>query len=399
MKWMRLAATLIGAAWLIWLSATYGLSASALGRGDARTALALRPHSAEALSLASEQALARNDYPAAERLARSALVLVPRDVRALRVMGIAVSLQGNNRLGSELLLRSGILSWRDVATQVWLIRAAMDQQNYATAAQRLDAMLRSGQLNGDMLQLAHAFAMSPEGRAALIERLVEAPPWRNAFFSSMETLPRESEAGHILLIAELRAREGPLPRSELVGFVRRLVDQGDAKVARQVWYGTLTADGRNMVSGVFDGEFRIDPTVDTDQPRYVFEWDLESGGGALASIGTPPMLLGETALNIRAGDTDQRVAGQTIVLDPGIHRLSYATAGGDASAISWRASCVGHNRNLPMTPVTARTVAEWRTAELSFEVPKDCPAQRLEIVARAGGPASSEIWLDHVSVK
>lgn len=402
MRWARLAATLLVAAWLAYLAVFYGLSSAAMSRGDARSALVLRPHSAEALSLSADQALVAKDYKTAERLAREALVQVPRDVRALRVMGIAASLQDKRLLGSELLLRSGTLSWRDQVTQVWLIQAAMDQKNYATAAQRLDAVLRSGLLIDDMLRLAHGVVVLPEMRTAMIDRLVEGPPWRVAFFASMETLPREAEPAHVLLIEELRAREGPLPRSELAGFVRRLTDEGDAGLAQRVWHGTLSAEGRTMVDIVFDGDFRLDPLVEADQPRYVFEWALESGNGAQSLIGTPPALIGETALNIRTGDADQRVASQTIVLEPGVHRLKYATASGDdssAQGIGWRVLCVGHNRNLSLTPPISQTASGWRTTVRSFEVPQGCPAQRIEVIALAGGGMSSEIWLDHVSVQ
>jgi hypothetical protein len=401
MRWLRLTATLLCAAGLAWLAIVHGLSASAMGQGDALTALAVRPHSAEALSGSAELALRREDYAAAEKLARAALIEFPRDVRALRVMGVAASMQGKARLGSELLLRSGTLSWRDEVTQVWLIRAAMDQKNYATAAQRLDAMLRSGQMQGEMLRLAHGVVEVPEARAALIERLLEAPPWRGPFFSDMESLPKGGENAHILLIEELRAREGPLPRAELTRFVRRLVEQREPKLAQRVWYGTLSAEGRTMVGVVFDGDFRLDPMVESEQPRYLFEWDLESGGGAMSSIGTPPMLIGETALNIRPGETESRVAAQTIVLDPGAHRLNYSTAGGDAATpgVAFRVLCVGHNRILPLSQVSTRTVGEWRSIEQSFEVPNGCPSQRLEILALPAGGGSNEFWLDRVSVQ
>lgn len=402
MKWVRLATVLVAAAWLAWLAVFYGLTASALSRGDAQAALALRPNSEEALSLAAEQALARNDLPRAENLARAALIRMPRSVRALRVMGVAVSLRGRPQLGSELLLRSGMLSWRDETTQLWLIRAAIDQRNFATAMQRLDAMLRGGQHSLEMLRLAHELAAIPEARAALISRLAEAPPWREAFFADMEAFPKGSEPGHALLIDELRAREGALQRDELARFVRYLIEQGDGRLARHVWLGNLTAEERTMAATVYDGDFREDPAAESAQPRYLFEWALDGGGGATASIGTPPLLIGETALNVRSGDTEQLLATQTILLGPGTHRLTYSTApAGDASAqyFKWRVVCAGHNRELPLGLPAARTVGNWRATVQSFEVPQDCAAQRIEIVALAGAGSGGELWFDHVSVQ
>jgi hypothetical protein len=402
MRWARLLMVLAAAVGLGYLVTLYGLTASALAAGDTRTALALRPNSEEALSLAAEQALARSDLPRAEALARAALVRMPRSVRALRVMGVATSLRGRPELGSELLLRSGTLSWRDETTQLWLIRAAIDQHNFPTAMQRLDAMLRGGLHTLEMLRLAHELAAFPEARAALIDRLAEGPSWRGAFLVDMEAIPKGAETSQVLLIDELRAREGPLQREELAPFVRYLVDQGGGKLARHLWLGNLTAEERTMAGGIYDGDFREDPTAESAQPRYVFEWSLENGGGAMASIGTPPLLIGETALNVRSGDTEQRLASQTILLGPGMHQLTYSVTPADDGAaqdFKWRVLCVGHNRDLPLGAPGARNVGSWRTIVQSFEVPQDCAAQRIELVALAGNGSGGELWFDHISVQ
>ncbi|MES2444546.1 MAG: hypothetical protein V4574_17100 [Pseudomonadota bacterium] len=399
--WLRIGATLVVAAGLAWAVVVHGLAASAIGAGDAQTALRFRPHSAEALSLAAEQALAKQDVANADRYARAALVQMPRDVRALRVLGVASSLQGHPRLGSELLLRAGSLSWRDELSQAWLIRAALDQRNYATAAQRIDAMLRGGQLFGQMLRLAHDVATIPDARAALIERLGEDPPWRESFFRNMESMPAGAEVGHALLIEALRAHDGQLTRREVVAFVNHLTDHANYPLARQVWLRTLEGEARGDVATVFDGNFRQDAGAEADQPRYAFEWTLESGHGAMASVGTPPMLVGETALDVRAGEAEQVLARQVILLAPGPHTLSYDTAVGDGlspQGFTWRLACVGGS-GLRVAAGPSRTVGTWRTATLRFDVPHGCGAQRIELVALASGDGSAEAWFDHVSAQ
>jgi hypothetical protein len=404
MRWLRLAMTVLGAGWLAYLVLCYGVASAALDRGDARAALAIRPHSAEALSFAADDALARNDLSAAEHYARAALTIVPRDVRALRVMGVAVSLQGRRRLGSELLLRSGVLSWRDPPTQIWLIRAALDQRNYATAAQRIDAMLRGGQMSGNMLRLAHGVAALPEARAALVERLAEDPPWRTSFLADPEYLTPATDPSHVLLIEALRVRGVPPARAELVRFVNHLVQTGQFALARRVWLMSLTGEARTYVAGaIFDGDFNDDPGAEAEQPRFPFEWELDSGHGAIASTGTPPLLVGETALNVRSGDAEQRLASQTVMLAPGRHVRSYATiVGGELSpqGFEWRVICVRYNARLMLGEPASRTVGSWRTTTMTFDVPpRDCGAQRIEIVARPGGIGGVGAWFDKVSVR
>ncbi|MCW3848501.1 hypothetical protein OF829_14765 [Sphingomonas sp. LB-2] len=404
MRWVRLAVAFVGAGWLGYLVLCYGLAAAALNQGDARTALIVRPQSAEALSLAAEKALERNDLAGAERDARAALAIFPRDVRALRVMGMAVSLQGRRRLGSELLLRSGVLSWRDPPTQIWLIRAALDQRNYATAAQRIDAMLRGGQALSDMLRLAHGVAAIPEARAELVERMVEDPPWRSAFLADSASLPDGMEESHALVIAALRARGVPPTRAELVRFVNHLIEKNKFVLARTVWLASLEGEARTYAAGaVFDGDFHDDPAADADQPRFPFEWELDSGHGAIASLGTPPLLVNETALNVRSGDGEQRLASQILLLGPGRHVLSYATIVGGEQApqgFFWRLSCVGYNAPIVLDDPESRTVGAWRTSTQSFEVQAaNCGAQRLELVARAGGVGGSGAWFDRVGVQ
>lgn len=403
MRWARLAATLLAAAGLLYLILVYGLASAAADRGDARAALALRPHSAGALSLAADNALSRGDMAGAEGLARRALILMPRDVRALRVMGFASSARGNPRLGSELLVRAGALSWRDPVTQAWLVEAALDQRNFTTAAQRIDAILRSGQQAREMLTLAHQAARIPEMREALIVQLADDPPWRAAFFSEMNALPKEAWTDHALLIDALRAREGPLPRAEVVRFVRHMVEQGDYALARRVWLGTVIGEARGYAATVFDGDFRIDAGVETEQPRYPFEWELESGQGAMALIGTPRQLIGETALNVRAGDAEQRLASQTILLAAGRHRLTYDTIAGDGlspQSFAWRIVCVGNNGERPLGAATGRKTGAWQSVVREFDVPgANCAAQRIEIVALSGASADAEAWFDHVSVQ
>jgi len=403
MRWLRTIGVLGVAAGFIWLVVVQGLTGAALLTNRPAAALSLNPRSAEALSAAAEQAWEKDDATTAERLARAALVRMPRDVRALRVMGLASSARGQHLLGSKLLLHAGTLSWRDPTVQLWLIYAALDQQNFTTAAQRLDAVLRLGLLPKDMLRQAHQIAQLPEMRPVMAERLGEDPIWRRDFMVALDALDPGLEDAHLLLLRELRAREGELRRSEVAGFVRLLVERGKPAPARQLWVESLTGEAREWAAQpLFDGDFRQNPELEEAQPRYLFEWSFESRNGATAMVGTPPSLIGETALNAHSGEAEQRVASQAVILRPGRHSLSYDALSGDGLApenFVWRVRCVRDNRSLPLDRPQTRTVGSWRRSVQAFEVPADCPLQRVELSglpARLGG---TEAWFDHVSLR
>ncbi|HEY6816341.1 MAG TPA: hypothetical protein VI168_12435 [Croceibacterium sp.] len=403
MLWLRTIVVLAAAAGLGWLVVVQGLTASALLTNRPTAALSINPRSAEALSAAADQASAKNDVATAERLARAALVRMPRDVRALRVLGLASSSRGHHLLGSELLLRAGTLSWRDPTVQLWLVYAALEQRNFTTAAQRLDAVLRLSLLPRDMLRQAHQIVQIPEMRTQMVERLGEEPTWRRDFMITRDTLSPGLEDAHLLLLQELRAREGELRRREVVGFVQQLVERGKPAQARRLWADSLTGEARGWAAQlVFDGDFRLDPELEAAQPRYVFEWSLESGNGATAMVGIPPNLIGESALKVHSGEAEHRVASQTVMLRPGGHSLSYDALIGDGLSpqdFVWRVRCVRDNRSLRLSRAETRTVGSWLRSVQAFDVPADCPLQRIELgglPARLGG---TEAWFDHVGLQ
>jgi hypothetical protein len=387
------------AVWLGYLIVNSGMAAAAIEQGNPQRALQLRPNSPRALSLESEQSLARQSLVEAGAAARAALVNVPRDVRALRVLGIVSSLSERPRLGSELLLRSGILSWRDPVTQVWLISAAMDQNNFATATQRTDAMLRVGELVPEMMRLMHELAAAPDARPFVIERLAEGPQWRRAFFVNSEYLPDGAIAGHAQLIEDMRTHGEPVSREELAYFLGHLVRKKQYALAQSLWLAKSTDRPISQDSAVFDGDFEQDPTAEGAQPRYPFEWQFATDSGN-ASLGTPPLLIGQTALMAEAGDTREPLASQMILLRPGRHSLSYDVTGDGHPAFRWRIRCEATGSVLPLSSQRQRTVGSWRTAVMDFDVPAGCPAQWLELIAHAGpGETGVRAWFDRVSVR
>lgn len=398
----RSAGVVIAALGLGYLTIVFGLTESAIEARDPQSALRIRPHSADALSLAAEQALARNDAKTAELYARASLAITPRDVRALRVLGIVASVSERSELGSNLLLRAGALGWRDEITQVWLIRAALADRNYATASQRVDAMLRSVQLFDEMMKLAHEMARIPEARPELVERLSEEPLWRREFFGDMKQISPESEAGHLLLIEALIQREGGARRSEVSPFIDHLIKRGQFAAARRLWLATRGPGGAVVPAGIVDGDFTQDPLAEDQQPRYPFEWSFDAGSGGNAAQGAAPLLVGEDAMFVQASAPGVRLARQLVLLPPGARQLRYdviESENGMPDQFRWRILCAD-GTELTLGAVRRETSGQQRrTSVQEFTVPANCPAVYVELHSRATMGSPAEAWFDHVAVQ
>jgi O-antigen ligase len=402
LSWVRRGVVVIAAVGLGYVTILYGLTESAIEAGDAKTALRIRPNSAEALSIAAEQALGRDDVRSAERYARASLAITPRDVRALRVLGIVVTLSGQTQQGGQLLLSAGSLSWRDEITQVWLIRAALSERNFVTASQRIDALLRSRQLFDEMLRLAHDMARAPGARPELVARLADEPLWRREFFGDMKAIVPESEAGHLLLIEALIQHEGGARRSEVAPFVEHLIKRGQLGAARRLWLATRGPGAEAVPGGIFDGDFTQDPLAEDQQPRYPFEWQFDAGSGGNAALGAAPLLVGEDAMFVQASAPNVRLARQLILLPAGARQLRYDVVdseGGAPDQFRWRILCA-NGTELKLGPVRRETSGQKRTSVQDFAVPANCPAMYIELYSRAGVSSSPvEAWFDHVVVQ
>ena len=77
----------------------------------------------------------------------------------------------------KAFLVSGQMGWRTPVTQLYWLEQAFDQQDYQTAAFRLDALFRSQPaLRLDPSVLA-TFESNPDATAALVQRLRMKPNW------------------------------------------------------------------------------------------------------------------------------------------------------------------------------------------------------------------------------
>ena len=129
------------------------------------------------------RALSAGEYPEAGRHALTAIAHDPLDPRGLSFLGAAASLQGDESRADTVLAVAERVSRRDPMAQIHFFARELDRGEYAAAAERLDAVLRSTRGNTVTQEMLAMLERSPQGRRALAERLPNSPHWARVYLA------------------------------------------------------------------------------------------------------------------------------------------------------------------------------------------------------------------------
>lgn len=211
--------------------------------------------------------------PKAREIALRVLAKEPLNQRALHILYQADSAAKREKY-IPLLDRLG---WRDDGTQIALIQAATQKNDYSSVARHADALLRRNRRMGEGFELMHALASEPAARAALVSRLALEPNWRSDFFRSYRPLNASDVAAQGLLIRALLRRNTPVHYSELVHSVNRSVDAGYTDQSFELWQAYYAANKRS-----FAGSATFPDKVESDENQLwgtYFDWNFEVADG------------------------------------------------------------------------------------------------------------------------
>ena len=124
-----------------------------------------RGDSADAVAALARQRLTDRNRDGAVRLAGRALQLAPLNASALTTYGVAMDQLGQPQEANRAMSLAGKLGWRDIVTQLWLLRQRLLGADYAAAFDHADALLRRQNVAPRALYLALATAArDPAGR-------------------------------------------------------------------------------------------------------------------------------------------------------------------------------------------------------------------------------------------
>jgi hypothetical protein len=340
----------LSASRLAMLSAVAAFAALALGNGLDR-ASARNPNlaryvpgflAAEAHRSTAATALQAGDKPAALAAAALAVAADPIDPRSAAVLGASQLLAGQNVLADRSFRVAARFGWRDPLTQLYFMNVALNAGQPRLAALRLDAVLRQAPDFPVRDMLLAQFEATPQGRAALAERLALRPSWTQSFMVHTTMLELPALRARAEVVGSLSAN--PWGCDGVAPLVERLVLAGGPLEARQLWQAHCPA----AVAGIADPHFAALPTY---RPPVQFEWNL-IGNGDVSALPAGQTSAGSTGLLVRvSGPTARPVAWQMLALPGGQYRLNWtAQTGGDTPA-------VGAQVSLSCTPTGRSPVA------------------------------------------
>jgi O-antigen ligase len=353
---------------------------AAVWSGDGRTAAAIRPQSGQALAQSAEARLMSHDSDGARALALRALQRSPLDARAVRTL--AITADPRSSASSSAWIIAANMGWRDPPTQLWAMRQAFRNGEFATAALRADALLRTGSEAGRLfLGEVRSYAQNDAFRRELLPRLKLDPSWRASFFRLAADTPEDQLRAVIATLRDLASGAGKPSGAETRSAISGLIKRGQFAEARTLYH--LTAGSHGDGAMISDGGFERS-TDEYKTQTTPFDWTITNRSGANASIDATGQ---RTLLISTDGEANGPVVQRHLALPAGKYLLSYQTRG-DRDAPEGTAlvvSCDGSNAVLGQSSPAPLDGGRLETRAIEVEVPPNCPLVRIVFEAQSYG--------------
>jgi hypothetical protein len=318
--------------------------------------------------------------PEAARIAAAREVLDARPVDGRAYRTIALAEHQTN------LLDTANARWpRDPLTRASLADRALAEGDVATGLEHFDALLRIAPGTGEiMLPLLMPHLHDARVRSALVDRLLEHPPWRTQVLSALRNEATPAADAETFLAA-LAARE-PLDEKARETRIAVLDRAGRPADARSLWIASLPQDVGVGAGRVFDGGFEH-PGV-----QGGYGWRFGDVPGVLIDYDTVSPRTGQSALAIEFEDRAIRFSAvrQALALAPGRYRMEAAARVDVATdrPFEWRITCSVPPKTGGQHPdVIARLPLAredtWRMQSTMFVVPPNCMGQVMQLVHTA----------------
>jgi len=369
------------AAALLWLIVSVVVS-SELEQTNPRLALSWRPHDPPALVQLSQTSLDAGKPADARSYALEAIARRPHDATAWRLLGQAALAASNQTLGEQLLAQAGKLTHRDATLAAWFFEDSVRRRRYADAVQYADIIMRRApDKESAMVFRLAALAQDDDAIPALAKALQRNPAWREAFFKELSSSSANSAAAGALM-QQMAADGAPLAPAEVSGLLIRMVRDGRAQEAHQLWLTSLPPPARP--SGLV-----FDPTFIGTPAAAPFGWSLNDEIDSELHMPEPGQPRGLHI--VFHGGEGQRLVTQTLVLSPGRYRFEAAghLLEGEEELVRWQLGCKGQP---PLLLVLLKGALA--SGSVEFQVSPDCPSPILALTTlprESDRPASAVI--------
>ncbi|HEY7005379.1 MAG TPA: hypothetical protein VH392_02755 [Sphingomicrobium sp.] len=283
----------------------------------------------------------------------------------------------------------------EAAKGAFLAAQWRDPRSLPAAYFLADYYLRSGHTLEGLQQTVVLARLSPRGPGAaapfiasyardrsnwpLMRQLFRSQDWlEEGVLITLAQQPGNADA--ILALADAEHRK---PDSGwLAPLLQSLVTSGDYARARAIWSSIGGGQGGN---GLFDADFS------KPEPPPPFNWTLAS-----STVGLAERQPGKRLHVIFYGNEDGLLAGQLLLLRSGRYRLQMQLAGSTVhpESLRWSIRC-----DKSQEPLASAEIDAAASQGLTFQIPENCPAQRLELSGRSGDVAQqSEATVTNLSL-
>ncbi|MCW1383257.1 copper resistance protein CopC [Novosphingobium sp. KCTC 2891] len=205
---------------------------------------------AQALRNQAMNAQSLGDNDRALALARKAVARTPIEPGSAAVLGAALYAKDDGPGADQAFRVAAQMGWRVPLTQFYWLDASLAVSDYRNAAVRLDALLRQEPALLSNRRLLDPLERTPEGRAAMAERLAERPDWLQPYLSNLRDTPTDILALRGQVLRDM-ARQGTVLGCEAVSpMIEQLIAREAYGDAQATWKaqcpgtaGTLVSDG------------------------------------------------------------------------------------------------------------------------------------------------------------
>jgi hypothetical protein len=277
------------------------------------------------------------------------------------------------------------MGWRDPPTQFWAMQQALVNHEYATAAIRADALMRtSREFGARRIGTIRLFATNAPFRAELIRRMLLEPQWTSAFFTTPATASDQELEGTFLTLSDLARSGAQVTAQEARSTIQALINRKA--------YGAAVALDRLVHRGDSKGP---STSLNFDQPadHYVFDvtpfdWNISDAAGMVSSVEQS----GSRRVLVLGTDGRRRyqLVRKYIALAPGAYSLGYSMRGEQESpdSLGIVVYCAGSTVSLARSSSESLPGSDFVRRVLHFAVTGSCP---LVLVAFEAKPSERPV--------
>ena len=299
--------------------------------------------------------------------ARRSVLSDPISIQTMSILGRSQLYSGHLQEAYRTMQVAGQLGWRDELTQIYWMDQALQAGDLKVAAQRLDALLRQSPNNENLNTFLAAVSASPEGRAAIAERLKLRPGWTINFAIGLKDLSSDQLLQRVDIMRRTGRGVWDCPTTEYIA--QQLIDSNNVDLAQAVWRQNCLNSGALVYDGSFDH-------LDTTKTASGFAWQLTSSGDV--DIQPIQTVGGSQHLGILvSAPRTLPVLSQLIVLEPGQYKLSWDMPGADQVAATALRVALSCQSNLAEALTGKPDPGRAGRFSLDFAVDQSCAARKL----------------------